>query len=215
MSTLRLFIALLLLPLSTAALAQGKFFLGVTGGPSRTSLSGDAPEGASYTSKTGFSAGVIAEYSLTDDIRLSVQPSYVRKGTGVAFDVGEKDPRDSLELSLSYITIPLMARFISPHRAWFVNGGLECGFLMDASLSDVITGGKADVKTFVNGLDLMMIFGVGGLVEVAPAFLTFEIRYTQSILNAGSSDQLATSVGIPVRFRSSGFQLLAGVLFPL
>jgi hypothetical protein len=208
-------IAVLLLFLSTMAPGQGRIFIGATGGLSRMSLSGDAPDGASYTSITGFSAGLIGEYALTDDIRLSFQPSYVRRGTGVAFDVGSHDPRDSLEILLNYFSVPVMARFVSPQRAWFVNGGLECAFLLNASLSDVNAGGSVDVKNFVNDLDLMMIFGVGGMVKIAPAFLTFELRYTQSLLNAGSSDQLAEAVGAPVRFRSSGFQLLVGVLFSL
>jgi hypothetical protein len=215
MRTPPLLVAALLLSLSSVAFAQERFFLGTTGGLSKMSLSGDAPDGASYTSLMGFSAGLIGEYALTDDIRLSVQPSYVRRGTGVAFDVGNPDPRDSLELSLGYFSIPVMARFMSPRRSWFVNGGLDCGFLLNASLSDVNTGGSVDVKNFINGLDLMMIVGVGGLVEVAPALLTFELRYAQSILNAGSSDQLAAKAGVPVRFRSSGLQLLVGVLFPL
>jgi hypothetical protein len=215
MRSLRLFITALLLALSSVALAQGQFFLGATGGLSRTSLSGDAPDNASYTSLIGFSAGLIGEYALTDDIRLSIQPSYVRRGTGIAFDVGEEELRDSLELSLGYFSLPVMARFMSAKRAWFVNGGLDCGFLLNASLSDVNAGGNADVKKFINALDLMMIFGVGGSVEIAPGFLTFELRYTQSLLNAGSSNQLATAVGVPVRFRSSGVQLLTGVLFPL
>ena len=215
MKTPYLLLIALLLSLSSAASAQGRFFVGATGGLTRMHLSGDAPDDASYTSLTGFSAGVIGEYALTDDIRLSVQPSYVRRGTGVAFDVGREELRDSLELSLGYLSIPAMARFISPRGFWFVNGGLDCGFLLNASLSDLNAGGSVDVKNFVNGLDLMMIIGAGTFIEIAPAMLSLELRYNQSLLNAGSSDQLAAKAGVPVRFRSAGIQLLAGVLFRL
>jgi hypothetical protein len=61
----------------------------------------------------------------------------------------------------------------------------------------------------------MMIVGAGVFMEVAPTSLSFELRYNQSLLNAGSSDQLAANAGVPVRFRLAGFQVLAGVLFPL
>ena len=162
-----LFISLLLLPLSSVAFAQGKFYLGATGGVSRTSLSGDAPEDASYTSLIGFSAGLIGEISLTDDVRLSIQPSYVRRGTGVAFDVGEENLRDSLKLSLGYFSIPVMARFMSRQGSWFVNGGVDCAFLLNAWLSDINAGSSVDVKNFVNRLDLMMIVGAGVLIEAA------------------------------------------------
>lgn len=195
--------------------AQERFFVGATAGGSSTSLSGDISEDGSYTSKLGFSAGLIAEYALTDDIRLSMQPSYVRRGTGVAFDVGEEDPRDSLELTLDYFSVPLMARFLTPGGTWFVNGGLDLSFLLDASLKDVNAGGTVDVQNLINDLDLMMILGVGGTAHLSPVFVSIELRYGQSLLNAGANDQLAAAVGISPRFRSSGFQLLVAVLYPL
>jgi hypothetical protein len=205
----------ILLLLSPQLQAQGQFFLGVSGGASSTRLSGDIPEDGLYTSKAGFSVGVIAEYSLTRDIRLSLQPSYVRRGTGVAFDVGEVDPRDSLALTLDYLSIPLMARFLSPGGGWFINGGLDLGFLLDASLEDVNGGGTTDVRDFMNDLDLAMILGVGKTFPIHRFLLTLELRYGQSLINAGANDQLAAALGVPPRFRSTGFQLLVAVLYPL
>jgi hypothetical protein len=195
--------------------AQKPFFLGATAGAGSTKLSGDVPEDGSYTSKIGFSAGLIAEYAVWDDIHLSVQPSYVSRGTGLAFDVGEVDPRDSLKLTLDYFSIPMMARFVAPGRVWFVNGGLDLGFLLSASLKNVQTESAADVRDLLNGVDLMMIIGVGGNIRLDPAIMTLELRYGQSLLNAGSNDQLAAKAGITPRFRSTGFQFLLGVLFPL
>ena len=61
-----------------------------------SSLSGDAPEDASYSGKTGFSGGLIADFTLTEDIVLSIQPRFLQKGTSVAYDVGEYELRDSL-----------------------------------------------------------------------------------------------------------------------
>jgi hypothetical protein len=200
---------------SPSLLAQERFFLGATAGASSTKLSGDVPEDGSYTSKVGFSAGLIAEYAFWDDIHLSVQPSYVSRGTGLAFDVGEVDLRDSLELSFDYVSIPMMARFLAPGRVWFVNGGLDLGFLLSASLKNVQTESTADVKDLLNSVDLMMIIGVGGNIRFNPAIMTLELRYGQSLLNAGSNDQLAAKAGISPRFRSTGFQFLLGVMFPL
>jgi hypothetical protein len=155
------------------------------------------------------------EYSLTSDIRLSLQPSYARRGTGVGYDIGEEELRDSLSLSLDYISIPVMARFLSSGGSWFVNGGFDFGFLLDASLEDVNTGSSADVKEAVNPFDVMMIIGAGTSIDLNPASLTLELRYGQSLANVGANDQLTAAAGIPVRFRSSGFQLLAAILFPL
>ncbi len=207
--------ALIFLLCASHSPAQSQLYLGATGSFSRTSLSGDAPEDASYTSKAGFGFGAVVEYSLTSDIRLSFQPSYARRGTGVGYDIGEEELRDSLSLSLDYVSIPVMARFLSSSGSLFVNGGFDFGFLLDASLEDVNTGISADVKESINTFDVMMIFGVGTSIALDPALLTFELRYGQSLANAGANDQLAAAAGISPRFRSSGFQLLAAILFPL
>ncbi len=161
--------ALIFLLCASHSHAQSQFFLGATGSLSRTSLSGDAPEDASYTSRIGFGFGAVAEYSLTSDIRLSVQPSYARRGTGVGYDIGEEDLRDSLSLTLDYVSIPVMARFLSSGGSWFVNGGLDFGFLLEASLEDVNTGSSADVKQSINTFDVMMIIGVGTSIALDPA----------------------------------------------
>lgn len=206
---------LLLFALSVSAQAQGKFFIGATGGLSRMSLSGDTPDDASYTAKTGFSAGLIGEYALTADIHLSLQPSYVSRGTGIAYDVGKGDPRDSLSLRLNYLSVPLMARFLSAGGSWFVNGGFDFSFLLNASLEDVNTGGTKDVTSALNGFDLMMLVGAGGIVNADPVRITLELRYSQGLANVGTGEQLSTAYGIPTRFRYSGFQLIAGVMLPL
>jgi hypothetical protein len=203
------------LPSAMHLSAQERFFIGATAGLSSTSLSGDIPESGSYTSRLGFSGGLIAEYALTDDIRLSVQPSFARRGTRVVFDVGTDEPRDSLNLTLDYGSIPVMARFLTPGGSWFVNGGLDLGFLLGASLEDRTTGGEADVETLINDTDLMMLFGVGGTIPLDPALFTIEVRYGQSLMNAGANDELAATLGFSPRFRSSGFQLLVAVLYPL
>jgi hypothetical protein len=203
------------LVLSPRTNAQGQFFLGVSGGASSNRLSGDIPEDGLYTSKAGFSVGLIGEYALTNDIRLSLQPSYVRRGTGIAFDVGAVDPRDSLALTLDYLSVPVVVRFISPGGGWFINGGLDLSFLVSASLEDVTAGETTDVLNLINDLDLAMILGVGKTFHVNQVLLSLELRYGQSLLNAGANDQLAGAAGVPPRFRSTGFQVLAAVLYPL
>jgi hypothetical protein len=178
-------------------------------------MSGDAPDEASYTSKIGFATGVIAEYALKQDIRFSIQPSYARRGTGVGFDTGEEELRDSLALTLDYLSIPVVARFLSPGGSWFFNGGVDVGFLLDASLKDRTTGSTNTVESSINGVDVMMILGAGAIIPVDPALITLELRYLQSVTNAAANDELNAAAGIPLRFRSSGIQFLASVLFPL
>ena len=60
-----------------------------------------------------------------------------------------------------------------------------------------------------------MILGVGAAFHLAPALVSIELRYGQSLLNAGANEELAAAAGFSPRFRSSGFQLLVAVLYPL
>jgi hypothetical protein len=177
------------------------------------SLSGDAPDKAEYTSQIGFTFGAVVDIPLTEDINLSVQPSYTRRGAGLAFDVGEDDPIDSLSLDFNYVALPVTVRFLSAGKTWFASGGLEPAILVDASLKDLDGSTSSDVSDYVNDYDIAMLVGAGAVIPIEPVTLTLELRYSQSILNAGSNaGQVA---GVPVRFRSSGFTFTAGVLFGL
>ena len=73
-----------------------------------SSLSGDAPKDASYSGKIGFSGGLIADFTLTEDIVLSIQPRYLQKGSTVSYDVGEYELKDSLTASLDYFSLPII-----------------------------------------------------------------------------------------------------------
>jgi hypothetical protein len=66
-------------------------------------------------------------------------------------------------LSLDYLSVPVVTRFLSPGRRWFAHGGFDVGFLLDARLKDVNTGAEKNVKDAVNGSDLMMLVGGGPL----------------------------------------------------
>jgi hypothetical protein len=211
-----LFLSVILFLLSPLrGFAAERFFVGATGGVGRTSLSGDAPDEASYTSKTGFTIGVLAEYAVTPGIHVGLHPSYVRRGTGVAYDVGEEDPRDSFSVSLDYLSFPLLLRFLSEQRSWFVTGGVDIGFLLDASLKNLGTGTTTGVGSAFNEFDVMMIIGAGGVVDLRSVLLAVELRYGQSIPNAGANIGLESTFGLPPRFRSSGLQLNVAVLRPL
>ena len=72
---------------------------------------------------------------------------------------------------------------------------------------------ETDLSQVLNDVDLSVIFGVGWMIPVGRPAVTIELRYNQSLSNLNST---ATIPGnLPARFRSSGFQLLVGVLLPL
>lgn len=97
--------------------AAGAQHLGLVGGLNRAGIQGDAPPNTQYAGATGFLAGVVFEFSVAQDVFVSFQPQYARRGTGIAFAVkGEEQPRDSLDVALSYVSLPVLAKVQALHE---------------------------------------------------------------------------------------------------
>lgn len=214
--TLLLLSSLGLLALASPAGAQVR--VGAYGGISRTSLSGDAPSGAEYRTRTGPVIGALVEIPVAEHVWISAQPAWVQRGTKIAFDVpGENERQDSLSLGLSYASLPLLMKIETAGGRVFVNSGLEAGFLLDAKLSPVEGDGEdEDVSDLVTDFDLAINFGVGGQFPIGLPTLTIEARYIQSLTNSSDvSVDIGADTLIPTRFRTSGFEFLAGIWIPL
>ncbi len=70
-----LLIAMLALLAAAPVPAQSRFFVGATGGISRTSTSGDLPQDGSSTSKVGYSAEFIGEVAPGLDVSYVLVPA--------------------------------------------------------------------------------------------------------------------------------------------
>jgi len=188
--------------------------IGIQGGLNRAGLGGDAPSGTSYAGATGFMAGAVLDLPIARDVFVSVQPMYVRRGTGIAFAIkGEDKPRDSLDVALSYVTVPLLAKVQAAHGRTYVTGGVDVGVLLDATLSG--RGPDEDIKPIFRDYDVAAVFGFGVAFPIGAPRLTLEARYSQSLVNLSAGGEDPSGAALPQRFRTSGFQLLAGLLVPL
>jgi hypothetical protein len=205
------------LPLLAGRLAVAQPALGFWGGLNRASLKGDAPEDASYGTRVGFSGGVVGEFNLTKDVKLSVQPAYFQRGGKIAFEVPDQDePRDSLQVKLDYYSLPVMLKVISGNGKTYVSSGLDFGILSQAELSNLNKDEPAqDIKSLIQDFDVAVNFGVGVMLPLGSPLLTFELRYSQSLTNLSKAGENPESSALPERFRSSGLQLMTGLLWPL
>jgi len=188
--------------------------LGIVGGLNRAGIQGDAPLNTQYSGATGFLAGVVFEFSVAQDVFVSFQPQYARRTTGIAFAIeGEEQPRDSLDVALSYVTLPVLAKVQALHGRTYVTGGFDVGMLLDAKLRG--RGPDEDIKTVLNDLDVAALFGFGVVFPLGAPQLTVELRYSQSLLNLSAGGMGLSGAALPDRFRAGGFQLLAGMLVRL
>ena len=208
----RAFPAALSLVLVVGALAfptggSAQWVLGVQGGLAAYSVGGDQPEDADYGRQGRFSAGLVIARHLSPAFRLRFEPGLVQKGTAVAFDVpGLAEPVDSLALDLDYLSLPVIAQVFTPGGRGFATAGVGVGILTSATLT-AAGGPSQDTKDLLEPVDVSLVFGAGGLVLRGQPLLSLEVRYEQSLTKAPASEVSS----LPEGFRSSGFQLLAGL----
>ena len=190
-------------------------YIGATGGLMSSSLSGDAPEDASYSGKTGFSGGLIADFTLTEDIVLSIQPRYLQKGTSVAYDVGEYELRDSLTATFDYVSLPVMVKITSLNKRIYFSSGLDFGYLMNSTVENIVDGSTKDVNELIKNYDISATFGFGVNIPIGSPIISLELRYMQSLLNLSDISTSESGSTFPFRFRTSGFQFLTSIIFPI
>lgn len=118
---------------------------GIKGGVSLTNFSGDAEA----NSKVGFLVGGFAEIKVIE--RLSIQPELLFSAQGARYEyIG----MDNTNLNLSYINIPVLAKFYVT-KEFAVEGGPQIGFLISAK------DDGEDVKNFYKSADFGFNFGAG------------------------------------------------------
>ena len=179
-------------------------------GQSSSALGGDAPKEGTFTARKGILAGISAEFGIGDGLWLIAQPQYVGRGSGLAIPVkGEKEPRDSLSLSLDYLSVPVGLKVVTGGGRFYVSSVLDFGFLTGATLNDGST--DKDVNEAVKNVDLAVGLGVGAEFSLGSPRMTVELRYLQSILNLAEPDADIEDDGFPKRFRASGLQIVAGL----
>ena len=187
--------------------------VGAFGGINLGDLSGDAPAGASFVSSIGFAAGLLGEFRVASDVWLSLQPMYIQKGSDLRFRFTQGSQPDTLGLALDYVTLPVLLKIVSGNGKTYVSGGVDAGYLVNATLSN--ESESRDVVDSFNKIDLSADFAFGVMLPIGRPKITLEARYSQSLLNVAKEDQNPEEEALPARFRSSGFQLFAGLLYPL
>lgn len=194
---------------------RSQVLIGAMGGMNNMTMSGDALPNTAYTSAVGFSASAVADFSLGDETRLSFQPGYTRVGTGIAITSALREPRDTLTVSMDYVTLPVLARVVAGNGVTYFTGGLQAAMMIKAESQPTSGGSSTDISSILADVDLALIVGIGAQIPLSDVLATIELRYSQSLLNAGKTESAAETFQMPARFRLSGLQLLAGVLFSL
>lgn len=205
-----LFIVLLFPDISNAQLS-----LGVVGGINLVKLKGDKPKNAYYKSLLGMEFGLLLDLKLSDHVTMSLQPSYVQKGSIISFTVpDEKDLVDSIKIRIDYIGIPVLFKIDANNKRFYALGGLEAGFPVKAWAEFINQPGeKEDISSIISKVNVVMHFGVGYRIPIGKSILSIEGRYLQGLNNV-IGEENPNYPYIP-RVKTSGFKFLISYEIPL
>lgn len=178
---------------------------GVKGGVNFANLSGDT-EDASL--KVGFHVGGFAEIKVSD--KFSVQPELLYSTQGAKFDESVDGVDIESKLNLSYLNIPVMAKFYVAEK-FSLEAGPQIGFLLSAKAkgegteNGITISAEQDVKDSFESIDFGLNFGAGyDFTEN----LSAGVRY-----NLGLSNIAKTEEGDDSKIQNSVFSLSIGYKF--
>lgn len=207
------FLIILLIVSLWAGMLTAETSLGVIGGLTRFQMGGDNPDKTAYRTNTGGMVGGILEFGIARQVTLSLQPSYIQKGTKIAFEVeGQEERVDSVDVELEYFSIPVLVKVLTRGERFYVLSGLEFGYLLDARY--ITSTQDSNVKDDLEKFDLAIHFGAGYIIPVGRSRFFVEARYVQSVMNV-ITEESEDNAAFGFRLKNSGWIFCAGFLFGL
>lgn len=202
-------IALLFMAVLTFSFAQGQAKFGLKGGINYSNLSGDLTTEDVNDSKIGFLGGVTANFPLSSDNFVSIQPELLYSQKGYQYRDDEVNIGGALykykgKRNFNYLDLPVLLRINAGGLVF--EGGPQVSYLLRITDQTERELNGSDDKTWrrVGKDDLaeLEIGYVAGIGYQMPAGLGLGLRYNGSInaLAKDNSDELANA-------RHSAFQL--------
>ena len=186
---------------------------GAKAGLNVSNLTGDIEDTKSLI---GAHVGVFAEFKITDKFSFQPELLYSMQGAKTEFTEVEGDSysyKEESKIKLSYINIPLMAKFYVSEK-FSLEAGPQVGFLMSAKndfeISETIDGdtdsfsSEEDIKDSLKGID----FGLNlGLSYDFTENLFAGARYNLGLTDLNDTDAENFEI------KNSGFQVSVGFRF--
>ena len=199
-----------------SANAQIKF--GIKGGLNAANIIGDhslnADESGNsdnlqYTTRIGYNFGAFVNLPIKG--KFSLQPEVMYSLQGANYKITNTDDLGDVSsstghLNLSYIQVPVLAKFTFGHK-FYLQTGPQFGFLTSAK--DKFDGGSDDVKSSFQSFDFAWGVGIG---YTMPMGLGFDFRYNFGItaIDKNNEDNDGGD-GLDLKDHNSNLQL--GVLY--
>ncbi len=197
----KLFLSAAVAVFSFASLSAQDISFGVKGGVNFANIAGDFGAGDLYDDndtkmKVGFHIGGLAEIMLSEKFALQPELLFSMQGAKSEYDYDDGFDSESFEskINLSYINLPIMAKFY-PIENLAIEMGPQVGFLVSAKSdyeSTYTTGGVTvsesgddDVKDQYKGIDFGLNFGASYKLDSG---LFFSARYNLGLTKVDDDD---------------------------
>lgn len=180
--------------------------------------------GTEVNSKSFFCFGGLYERQFSQRFSLVLQPQYMKKGTLV------KDNSEGSEFpfSLTYLELPVFLKYTFGDKVKpYLLAGPSFGYLLDAEVeTDLgVVVFKGDMTEVTEKFDMGIGFGAGLNFPINRVTFFLEGRYLLGLTNAqkggsftigaGSISEIITFEKEEDAFKNRGFQIMAGLAFPL
>ncbi len=192
-------VLLIVLSLCTTAFSQtkGKVEFGINAGYNAATVTAGENTNSKY--RSGFNAGVSADYYFSDRWSIKGKLNYDQKGWNNGF-VQMGNSTYTTDFHLDYLTIPVMANWhFGRTRNWYLNFGPYAGILLSASE----TANDMDLKEGFSSVDFGLDLGIGVKIPVSERTKFFIELNGQS----GFSDLIKENQGETIRSRTSNINI--------
>lgn len=167
----RLFLLILILPVSMGLLAQVSFTGGLRGGVVTSQVSGD---GLAGWNRFGYGAGAYVEMGFSDEHSVTMEMLYLTKGSRKPADPDNGD-YNTFSMNFSYVEVPLTYNL--KRGVFQFDLGAYAGVLLSSDIE--FNGAEYPVEPPFNSTDIGI---TGGVHWLAGEHLTFNLRGSSSLL---------------------------------
>jgi hypothetical protein len=172
---------LVVLASASVVVASAQIKFGVKAGYNLANLTvSGAPSGVSVSSKSDFTAGILASIPLFSSC--SLQPEVLYSGQGAS----ASESGSTLKLNYGYLNVPVLFKY-QHASGLFAETGPQVGFLLSAK--ETADGQSSDAKSNTQSTDFSWAFGIGYKLPVIN--LGIDARYNLGLTNlekGGSSN---------------------------
>jgi len=209
---------LTILLISLVQPVEAQFSLGVNAGVTRMKFSGDPAAGfGQFVPDPGLSAALRVDYRISDVLAISLQPGFssMRSRYQVMNDSGTA-VIDSTQLTLNTFSLPLHAVVWSENGRFFALAGLQLDYALSFEGKTFVTPYSLSTSSSaydVRKYNLYVQFGAGFIVPLGKPYLSFELRYSQGVLDL--TDELVHTDSYLPRTKLTNVSFVVGLQVPL